>query len=66
MNKNIPFTQKQVAALKAGFTPSGIYPNRKARRKHLQNKRNLNVITTGLALRVLLNQKYRHYASLKS
>jgi hypothetical protein len=40
MNKNIPFTQEQVASLKAGFTPSGIYPNRKARRKHLQKSTN--------------------------
>jgi len=36
MNRNIPFTQKQVESLPSGFTPSGIYKNRKERRKYLQ------------------------------
>lgn len=33
---NIPFTSAQVRKLKAKFTPSGEFPNRKARREHLQ------------------------------
>lgn len=40
MKGNIPFTQKQVAKLRAGFTPSGNYPNRKQRRSHLQKSNN--------------------------
>lgn len=34
--KNIPFEKKQVEALDKGFTPSGWFPNRKARREHMQ------------------------------
>jgi len=65
MNKNIPFTQEQVASLKAGFTSSGIYPNRRARRKHL-NKKYGSVLTTSWALKSLINAKSRLYATLNS
>lgn len=33
---NTPFKHKQVKELEYGFTPSGSFPNRKARRVHKQ------------------------------
>lgn len=38
MKTNTPFTDKNVAKLPLGFTPSGNNPNRRSRREILQKK----------------------------
>lgn len=36
--KNVPFTKSKMEKLKDKFTPSGEFPNRKARREFFQKK----------------------------